>query len=236
MGSHGRTSYTSNMFSLKLVLCVCIFFVIGMEAAPKPKPKAEPKPQPKAEPRPQPKAEPKPFPPIRYPPHSGSYQGANPGPWNWNGFPPTRGDYPWQRNWNRLQMNRGDRYYPWQRNLNRARAKMTQPINSDPKRCNDLDGYKYYSYGKLEKQREELWEKHLISISLPDGAGCFDKNGCQPGTSYSGDQPARDDEFSSVCLHNLNSADFYWSQYPFVSTFMVICYKVEDCDMTKYLY
>merc|ERR1712055_958770 len=99
MGSHGRTSYTSNMFSLKLVLCVLIFFVIGMEAAPKPKPKAEPKPQPKAEPKPQPKAEPKPFPPIRYPPHSGSYQGANPGPWNWNGFPPTRGDYPWQRNW-----------------------------------------------------------------------------------------------------------------------------------------
>merc|ERR1719244_744526 len=78
------------MFSLKLVLCVCMFFVIGMEGAPKPKPKAEPKP----------------FPPIRYPPHSGSYQGANPGPWNWNGFPPTRGYYPWQRNWNRLQMNR----------------------------------------------------------------------------------------------------------------------------------
>jgi len=40
------------MFSLKLVLCVCIFFVIGIEAEPKPKPKAEPKPQPKAEPKP----------------------------------------------------------------------------------------------------------------------------------------------------------------------------------------
>merc|ERR1711970_905849 len=86
----GRTSYTSNMFSLKLVLCVCMFFVIGMEGAPKPKPKAEPKPQPKAEPKPQPKAEPKPFPPIRYPPY---IPGANPGPGNWNGFPPTRGDY-----------------------------------------------------------------------------------------------------------------------------------------------
>merc|ERR1712236_109087 len=48
----GRTSYTSNMFSLKLVLCVGIIFVVGMEAAPKPKPKAEPKPQPKAEPNP----------------------------------------------------------------------------------------------------------------------------------------------------------------------------------------
>merc|ERR1712215_40085 len=46
----GRISYTSNMFSLKLVLCVCIFF--GIEAEPKPKPKAEPKPQPKAEPKP----------------------------------------------------------------------------------------------------------------------------------------------------------------------------------------
>merc|ERR1711970_203469 len=85
MGSHGRTSYTSNMFSLKLVLCVCIFFVIGMEAAPKPQPKAEPKPQPKAEPKPQPKAEPKPFPPGGF-----NFPGVNPGP----------------RNWNRFQMNR----------------------------------------------------------------------------------------------------------------------------------
>jgi len=50
------------MFSLKLVLCVCIFFVIGIEAEPKPIPKAEPKPQPKAEPKPKPKAEPKPQP------------------------------------------------------------------------------------------------------------------------------------------------------------------------------
>merc|ERR1712215_4311 len=95
----GRTSYTSNMFSLKLVLCVCFFFVIGMEGAPKPKPKAEPKPQPKAEP--------KPFPPFRYPPY---IPGANPGPGNWNGFPPTRGDYPWQRNGSPLYYgNRGNR-------------------------------------------------------------------------------------------------------------------------------
>merc|ERR550519_2377888 len=79
------------MFSLKLVLCVCIFFVIGMEAAPKPKPKAEPKPQPKAEP--------KPYPPIWYPPYY-NLPDANPGPWNWNGFPPTRGDNPWQLYWN----------------------------------------------------------------------------------------------------------------------------------------
>merc|ERR1712055_875940 len=77
----GRTSYTSNMFSLKLVLCVCIFFVIGMEGAPKPQPKAEPKPQPKAEP--------KPYPPIGYPPYSSGHNlpDANPGPWNWNGSP-----------------------------------------------------------------------------------------------------------------------------------------------------
>merc|ERR1711970_706890 len=101
----GRTSYTSNMFSLKLVLCVCIFFVIGMEAAPKPKPKAEPKPQPKAEPKPQPKAEPKPFPPIRYPPHSGSYQGANPGPWQRNGFPLYYGN-----RGNRVNGNRGEKF------------------------------------------------------------------------------------------------------------------------------
>merc|ERR1739844_688098 len=74
----GRTSYTSNMFSLKLVLCVCIFFVIGMEAAPKPKPKAEPKPQPKAEP--------KPYPPIRYPPYY-NLPDANPGQLYWNGSP-----------------------------------------------------------------------------------------------------------------------------------------------------
>merc|ERR1719153_2010026 len=74
------------MFSLKLVLCVCIFFVIGMEGAPKPQPKAEPKPQPKAEP--------KPYPPIGYPPYSSGHNlpDANPGPWNWNGFPPTRGN------------------------------------------------------------------------------------------------------------------------------------------------
>merc|ERR1712055_157151 len=94
MGSHIRTSYTSNMFSLKLVICVCIFFVIGMEAAPKPKPKAKPKPQPKAEP--------KPYPPIGYPPYFGGHNlpDANPGPGNWNGFPPTRGANPWQLYWN----------------------------------------------------------------------------------------------------------------------------------------
>merc|ERR1711970_542040 len=90
----GRTSYTSNMLSLRLVLCVGIFFVIGMEAAPKPKPKAKPKPQPKAEP--------KPYPPIGYPPYFGGHNlpDANPGPRNWNGFPPTRGANPWQLYWN----------------------------------------------------------------------------------------------------------------------------------------
>merc|ERR1719228_1520325 len=96
------------MFSLKLVLCVCIIFVIGIEAAPKPKPKAEPKPQP----------------PIGYPPYSGGFN--LPGPWNWNGFPPARGNYPrtwnpwvqkmfpdrgansWQSNWNGSpNLNRG---------------------------------------------------------------------------------------------------------------------------------
>merc|ERR1711887_89623 len=41
----GRTFYTSNMFSLKLVLSVCIIYFIVTEAAPKPKP--EPKPEPK---------------------------------------------------------------------------------------------------------------------------------------------------------------------------------------------
>merc|ERR1711970_179245 len=101
MGSHIRTSYTSNMFSLKLVFCVCIFFFIGMEAAPKPKPKAEPKPQPKAEP--------KPYPPIGYPPYY-NLPDANPGPWNWNGFPPTRGANPWQLYWNGSpNLNRGSR-------------------------------------------------------------------------------------------------------------------------------
>merc|ERR1712055_727607 len=108
MGSHIRTSYTSNMFSLKLVICVCIFFVIGMEAAPKPKPKAKPKPQPKAEP--------KPYPPIGYPPYFGGHNlpDANPGPWNWNGFPPTRGANPWQLYWNGSpNLNRGnDRLCP----------------------------------------------------------------------------------------------------------------------------
>merc|ERR1711970_1250905 len=155
-------------------LCVCIFFVIGMEGAPKPKPKAEPKPQPKAEP----------FPPIRYPPY---IPGANPGPGNWNGFPPTRGDYPWQRNGSPLYYgSRGNRkgYYPWQRNwnkfqmnrMNRKAGMTTQPISSDPKRCNDLDGYKYWSYSKLEKLRKELWAKPPhIDITI-DGAGCFDEN------------------------------------------------------------
>merc|ERR1711900_79181 len=42
----GRTFYTHNMFSLKLVLSVCILFFIGMEAAPKPKAEPEPKPGP----------------------------------------------------------------------------------------------------------------------------------------------------------------------------------------------
>merc|ERR1711942_313507 len=32
------TSYTGNMFSLKLGLFLCIFFIIGMEAAPAPEP------------------------------------------------------------------------------------------------------------------------------------------------------------------------------------------------------
>merc|ERR1719430_2071634 len=110
------------MLSLKRVLCVCIFFVIGMEGAPKPKPKAEPKPQPKAEP--------KPFPPIGYPPYSGGYNlpGTNPGPWNWNGFPPTRGANPWQLYWNGSP------------NLNRGQGKVRHPgeppYSSD---CNELE-------------------------------------------------------------------------------------------------
>merc|ERR1711862_782052 len=34
----GSTSYTGNMFSLRLGLFLCIFYIIGMEAAPEPKP------------------------------------------------------------------------------------------------------------------------------------------------------------------------------------------------------
>merc|ERR1712105_32075 len=41
------TQVTSNMFSPKLVLCVCVLFFIGMEAAPKPKPNPKPEPKPK---------------------------------------------------------------------------------------------------------------------------------------------------------------------------------------------
>merc|ERR1719435_605957 len=100
------------MLSLKRVLCVCIFFVIGMEGAPKPKPKAEPKPQP----------------PIGYPPYSGGYNlpGTNPGPWNWNGFPPTRDANPGPWNWNGFPPTRGAN--PWQLywngspNLNRGQV------------------------------------------------------------------------------------------------------------------
>ena len=39
------------MFSHKLVLCVCVLFFIGLEAAPKPEPKPEPKPAPKPGPQ-----------------------------------------------------------------------------------------------------------------------------------------------------------------------------------------
>merc|ERR1712243_24568 len=46
------TSYTGNMFSLRLALCVCVFLFIGIEAALKPKP--EPKPEPKPAPKPGP--------------------------------------------------------------------------------------------------------------------------------------------------------------------------------------
>merc|ERR1719315_434498 len=118
------------MFSLKLVLCVCIFFVIGM----------------KAEPKPQPKAEPKPFPPIRYTPHSGGFNlpGANPGPWNLNGFPPTRGanSGPW--NWNGFPPTRG--YYPWQRNWNRKRKRI---MTSDGVRYDD-DGCRMDGLGRVQ--------------------------------------------------------------------------------------
>ena len=34
------------MFSLKLALSVCVFFVIEIDSAPKPEPKPEPKPKP----------------------------------------------------------------------------------------------------------------------------------------------------------------------------------------------
>merc|ERR1711862_88627 len=34
----GSTSYTGNMFSLRLGLFLCIFYIIGMEAAPEPRP------------------------------------------------------------------------------------------------------------------------------------------------------------------------------------------------------
>merc|ERR1711970_597140 len=199
----GRTSYTSNMFSLKLVLCVCIFFVIGMEGAPKPKPKAEPKPQPKAEPKPQPKAEPKPFPPIRYPPHSGGFnlpganpgpwnlngfpptRGANPGPWNLNGFPPTRGYYPWQRNWNRLQMNR----------INRQWWNEVPKINYDPLKCNRIPDYKHYTEDVLDSTRKKYYKnrrlygkcnkiKYIWQSYNIDGDRCFDKDGCQPKFDY----------------------------------------------------
>merc|ERR1712002_746819 len=45
MGEH-ITQVKSNMFSPKLVLCVCVLFFIRLEAAPKPKPKPDPKPAP----------------------------------------------------------------------------------------------------------------------------------------------------------------------------------------------
>merc|ERR1711970_910109 len=45
MGSPSSTSYnTSSMSSLKMILYVCVLFVIGMEAAPNPEPKPEPAP------------------------------------------------------------------------------------------------------------------------------------------------------------------------------------------------
>merc|ERR1719260_58243 len=38
----------------------------------------------------------------------GRTRDANPGPWNWNGFPPTRGANPWQLYWNGSpNLNRG---------------------------------------------------------------------------------------------------------------------------------
>merc|ERR1711970_957373 len=39
MGTSSSTSFTSSMYSLKTILYVCVLFVIGMEAAPKPEPK-----------------------------------------------------------------------------------------------------------------------------------------------------------------------------------------------------
>merc|ERR1711862_430491 len=38
MGSPSSTSYSGNMLSLKLGLILCVYFIIGMEAAPKPNP------------------------------------------------------------------------------------------------------------------------------------------------------------------------------------------------------
>merc|ERR1711942_335806 len=38
MGSPSSTSYTGTMLSLKLGLILCVFFIIGMEAAPEPNP------------------------------------------------------------------------------------------------------------------------------------------------------------------------------------------------------
>merc|ERR1711970_799554 len=82
MGSPSGTSYTSNMFSLQLVICVCLSFLICMDAAPKPEPKAEPKPwMGGAYPR---------YPPYHggYPPYNGGYP-----PYN-GGYPPYNGGYP----------------------------------------------------------------------------------------------------------------------------------------------
>merc|ERR1712002_685011 len=83
MGSPISTSYTSNMFSLRLVICLCISFLICMDAAPKP------------EPKPEPKAEPKPWWGGGYLPSYGGYPPYNGGypPYN-GGYPPSIGVYP----------------------------------------------------------------------------------------------------------------------------------------------
>merc|ERR1711970_457569 len=81
--SPSSTSYTTNMFSLKLVICLCISFLICMDAAPKPEPKAEPKPwMGGAYPRYPPYPYHGGYPPYKggYPPYIGGYRRAGPCP------------------------------------------------------------------------------------------------------------------------------------------------------------
>merc|ERR1711970_1666764 len=87
--SPSSTSYTSNMFSLKLVICLCISFLICMDAAPKPEPKAEPKPwMGGAYPRYHPYPYHGGYPPYKggYPPYIGGYRRAEPMDYSSSGF------------------------------------------------------------------------------------------------------------------------------------------------------